>query len=152
MTAGVSVAGVFGGAACPAGRPPIDSPRGVLLSQKIRIYALAKELGLDNKELIEHAARAGVEIKNSALASISPEERDQILAHMKSVRSGPTGGAAPARAEAAPPRRDAIADRGRVRAIEAPARPSRPVREAGLREEAPADVTPEVAAEAAGQV
>jgi len=46
---------------------------------KIRIFALAKELGMDSKVLIEYASKAGVQVKNSALASISPEERDTVV-------------------------------------------------------------------------
>lgn len=63
---------------------------------KIRIFALAKELGLDSKELIQHCNDAGLNVKNSALASISPAERDMVLDYMKSQSS-----AAPA-AKAAP--------------------------------------------------
>ena len=46
---------------------------------KIRIFALAKELDIDSKLLIDHCAKAGITIKNSALASISPEERDRVM-------------------------------------------------------------------------
>ncbi|MCH8829074.1 MAG: translation initiation factor IF-2 N-terminal domain-containing protein, partial [Planctomycetes bacterium] len=46
---------------------------------KIRIFALAKELGLDSKVLIDYASEAGVQVKNSALASVSADERDTIL-------------------------------------------------------------------------
>ncbi|MEK6261063.1 MAG: translation initiation factor IF-2 [Planctomycetota bacterium] len=52
---------------------------------KIRIFALAKELDIDSKLLIDHCAKAGITIKNSALASISPEERDRV---MDVIRSG----------------------------------------------------------------
>ena len=91
---------------------------------KIRIFALAKELGLDSKDLIESAARAGVEVKNSALASISHEERDQILSYLRSRESeGPRGGAAPN--EPATPRREAVDDRRKVRAIDTRARSGR---------------------------
>lgn len=115
---------------------------------KIRIFALAKELGLDSKELIDYAAQAGVEVKNSALASISPEERDLILSRMKSASAGPGEGTAPPREEPMVPRRDIVGDRGKVRKIETPARPVRPSREdAG----APTTAT-EVAAEARDQV
>lgn len=48
---------------------------------------MAKELGIDSKELIEYASRAGIKIKNSALASISPEERDIILQVMKDAEA-----------------------------------------------------------------
>ncbi len=40
----------------------------------IRIYALAKELDIDSKELVEICNRAGVTGKGSALASLSDEE------------------------------------------------------------------------------
>jgi len=50
---------------------------------KIRIFALAKELGIDSKVLIEHCNAAGIKLKNSPLASISPEERDLVLSRLK---------------------------------------------------------------------
>ena len=46
---------------------------------KIRIFALAKELDIDSKLLIDYCSKAGITIKNSALASISPEERDRVM-------------------------------------------------------------------------
>lgn len=55
---------------------------------KIRIFALAKELGLDSKDLIQHCNDAGLNVKNSALASISPAERDMVLDFMKQLQSG----------------------------------------------------------------
>ena len=36
----------------------------------IRIYSLAKDLGLDNKELVEIVTNAGITGKGSALASL----------------------------------------------------------------------------------
>jgi translation initiation factor IF-2 len=63
---------------------------------KIRIFALAKELDIDSKLLIDYCSKAGITIKNSALASISPEERDRV---MDIIRSS---GAPPAAAMAAP--------------------------------------------------
>jgi len=55
---------------------------------KIRIFALAKELGIDSKDLIEHCNAAGIKLKNSPLASISPEERDRVLQQMKKGGAG----------------------------------------------------------------
>lgn len=55
---------------------------------KIRIFALAKELDLDSKLLIDYCSKVGITIKNSALASISPEERDRVLDYIKA--SGPS--------------------------------------------------------------
>lgn len=57
---------------------------------KIRIFALAKELGLDSKVLIDYADKAGVKVKNSALASISPEEREVIVQQIAQDRTSQT--------------------------------------------------------------
>ena len=65
---------------------------------KIRIFALAKELDIDSKLLIDYCSKAGITIKNSALASISPEERDRV---MDIIRS--SGGSATATAVAPSP-------------------------------------------------
>lgn len=54
---------------------------------KIRIFALAKELGLDSKDLIQHCNDAGLNVKNSALASISPAERDMVLKFMQNLNT-----------------------------------------------------------------
>ena len=81
---------------------------------KIRIFALAKELGIDSKDLIQHCNDAGLAIKASPLASVSPEERDMVLEHLKSVRAiGPDGKAAaseaPTPSREVPPERAAKA-------------------------------------------
>ena len=59
---------------------PNEEPR-----LKIRIFALAKELDIDSKLLIDHCAKAGITIKNSALASISPDERDRVMDVIRSI-------------------------------------------------------------------
>lgn len=56
---------------------------------KVRIFALAKELGMDSKVLIQHANDAGIPVKASALASISPAERDIVLEYLKTKTSRP---------------------------------------------------------------
>lgn len=56
---------------------------------KIRIFALAKELGIDHKDLVRICGEAGVPVKDSPLASITPEERDLVTAHMKSSVAAP---------------------------------------------------------------
>ena len=66
--------------------------------QKIRIFALAKELNMDSKDLIEVCAKVGIILKNSALASISPEEKDKVLDFLKQSSS-----TAPASKVAVPP-------------------------------------------------
>lgn len=55
---------------------------------KIRIFSLAKEMGMDSKVLIEHCRAAGLTVKGSALASISPEEKELVLRHMDAAKGG----------------------------------------------------------------
>ena len=62
---------------------------------KIRIFALAKELNIDSKELIEACAKIGVVLKNSALASISPEERDKVVEYLHGHGGGGAKGGQP---------------------------------------------------------
>ncbi len=64
---------------------------------KIRIFKLAKELGLDHKELVEICGEVGVSVKSSPLASITDEQKDLVTEHLKS-RSAPK----PAEDDAAP--------------------------------------------------
>ncbi|MEX0701278.1 MAG: translation initiation factor IF-2 [Planctomycetales bacterium] len=105
---------------------------------KVRIFALAKELGLDSKVLIEHASAAGIEVKNSALASVTEEERDRIVAHIQ--QQGPGGKGAGEKSLA--PVREGLADR-KIRQIPMQSRPRvAPSRPAPLVEEPP-PATPE---------
>ncbi len=67
----------------------------------IRIYALAKQLKLDSKSLVEICKEAGVEGKGSALASLTDDEVDRVNAHLAS-RSRPSKSAPPAAASLAP--------------------------------------------------
>lgn len=62
---------------------------------KIRIFALAKELDMDSKLLIDFCAKAGIMVKASPLASISPEERDRVLGLIEEAGAAKGGGAAP---------------------------------------------------------
>ncbi|MCA8987639.1 MAG: translation initiation factor IF-2 [Planctomycetaceae bacterium] len=55
---------------------------------KIRIFALAKELDYDSKELIEHCNNAGIPVKSSPLASITPDERDVLMAYLDNLKKG----------------------------------------------------------------
>ena len=56
---------------------------------KVRIFSLAKELDVDSKVLIQHCLDAGLDVKISPLASITEDERDLLMAHLKKV--GVTG-------------------------------------------------------------
>ncbi|HEV8069108.1 MAG TPA: translation initiation factor IF-2 [Planctomycetaceae bacterium] len=85
---------------------------------KIRIFALAKELGIDSKDLIEHCNAAGIKLKNSPLASISPEERDRVLQQMKKGGAGPAPAPATEDVQMTPFARDTARDTGgKIRSI-----------------------------------
>jgi translation initiation factor IF-2 len=62
----------------------------------IRIYALAKELKIDNKKLVDICTKAGITGKGSALASLTDEELVTLKAFMGGGKSGKKDGAAPA--------------------------------------------------------
>lgn len=85
--------------------------RGYVL--KIRIFALARDLGLDSKVLIELCEEAGVKLRN-ALATISEEERDQVVAYVQ--KKGTTINP-PSPATETTPVREATPHGGRVRVI-----------------------------------
>jgi translation initiation factor IF-2 len=80
---------------------------------KIRIFALARELGLDSKVLIDLCEQAGVKLRN-ALATISEEERDTVVAY---IRSKGTTTTSDAPATDLAPLRDVPLVAGKVRQI-----------------------------------
>ena len=87
---------------------------------KIRIFALAKELGIDSKELIDYCNQAGVPAKNSALASISPEQRDIVVNFIKEGSSGAVATEESSAEAPMEPMRAEFVERGsKVRKIEA---------------------------------
>ncbi len=111
---------------------------------KVRIFALAKQLGMDTKVLIQHANDAGIPVKSS-LASISPAERDVVLEYLKSKP------AKPAPEKKSITRDDVVIDsvaKARqikampVRSMAPIARPSRSVKEVEPPAVAPVAVTP----------
>lgn len=77
---------------------------------KIRIFALARELGLDSKVLLGLADEAGVALRN-ALATVSQEERDQIVAYVQNKGKKPAAQSAPPKT--ATPSREAAAGKTR---------------------------------------
>ena len=85
--------------------------RGYVL--KIRIFALARDLGLDSKVLIELCEEAGVKLRN-ALATISEEERDQVVAYVRKKGTPVTQTAPPVEVT---PVREPVSHGGRVRVI-----------------------------------
>jgi len=107
----------------------------------IRIYALAKQLKLDSKVLVDICTKAGVTGKGSALASLTDEEMAKVTAFMNGGKTGgashpPAGHAAPLghpeASAAAPPaafrREDYMAPAGMIpsKIPVLPARPEKP--------------------------
>jgi translation initiation factor IF-2 len=70
----------------------------------VRIYALAKELKLDSKDLVDICTKAGVLGKGSALASLTEEEADKVKLFL---RGGGTAKSKPAKAAPLAPQRPA---------------------------------------------
>jgi len=68
----------------------------------VRIYALAKELKLDSKELVDICTKAGVPGKGSALASLTEEEAEKVMQFLK---GGGTAKAKPSKTAPPTPQR-----------------------------------------------
>ncbi len=62
-----------------------------------RIYALAKELAMDSKDLVDLCTKIGIQNKGSALASLEDDEVDRITKYIKAGEAPrpAAGGAAP---------------------------------------------------------
>lgn len=58
----------------------------------IRIYTLAKDLGIENKQLVDICTKLGIHGKGSALASLTDEETEKVKSHL----AAPSKPAAPA--------------------------------------------------------
>ncbi|WDQ14546.1 translation initiation factor IF-2 [Rhodopirellula sp. P2] len=110
----------------------------------VRIYALAKELNLDSKELVDVVKKAGITGKGSALASLSDEEAQQVRGHLagSAAKSESKPKVAPPKKDTptAPvaPVRDLSGTTGRKPSSISVGRPSKPA-EAG---ESPAPMAP----------
>jgi hypothetical protein len=55
----------------------------------VRIYALAKDLNLDSKELVEICRKAGIPGKGSALASLTDEEAEKVKGFLSGEKKKP---------------------------------------------------------------
>jgi translation initiation factor IF-2 len=69
-----------------------------LQKEKVRIYALARELDMESKDLLDLCRQNGIDVRNQ-LSSVEPEQRDQIVALVK--RGGGVATAAPPKGPAA---------------------------------------------------
>ncbi|MBL8889383.1 MAG: translation initiation factor IF-2 [Planctomycetaceae bacterium] len=120
----------------------------------IRIYTFAKDLGLDNKALLDICEKLGVHGKGSALASLSDEEIAKIKKYLEgsAEKASPPAAAAPTATASAP---RPLAPLERMRANDRPKvldRPKRPIgRGTGERSDSPSEPesnVPEVVREA----
>ena len=118
----------------------------------VRIYAFAKQLGLDNQELLDICDSCGVKGKGSALASLSEEEVAKIKQHMA---GGPPKKETPPPPDKMAPIREAKLEDAPIREIpvrESPApapvrEPKAPILEAAAAREAAAAAAQEAAAQ-----
>jgi translation initiation factor IF-2 len=53
---------------------------------KVRVFALAKELGIDNRDVIDFCRYLGIQVKDSALAKMTPAEREKVVANYERVK------------------------------------------------------------------
>ena len=63
------------------------------LQEKVRVYALARELNIESKDLLDMCKKAGFDVKNQ-LSSLEPEQRDAVVEMIKKASHKPA--AAPA--------------------------------------------------------
>jgi translation initiation factor IF-2 len=91
---------------------------------KVRIFALARELNMESKDLVVLCKQHGIDVK-SQLSTIEPEVRDQIV---DLVKRGPATPAQPAKPQAAAP--IAPPPSRHVRVLDTPRRAAQPRTEA----------------------
>ncbi|TWT80814.1 Translation initiation factor IF-2 [Planctomycetes bacterium CA13] len=73
-----------------------------------RIYALAKELNLDSKDLVDLVKKVGITGKGSALASLTDEEADKVREHVAGASKAAPPKAKPSAAAPMAAVRDAV--------------------------------------------
>ena len=115
----------------------------------VRIYALAKELKVDSKELVDICTKVGIRGKGSALASLSDEEVTKLRDHFSGA--GASDGPKSSAAAPAPERPRERARAGEKMPVITAPRPQSPL--AGFRkspEEPPAESPAEPAEAASG--
>jgi translation initiation factor IF-2 len=107
----------------------------------IRIYALAKQLKVESKVLVQACKKAGLKGKGSALASLSDEEVEQVTQLLRESKSKPSSKSAPeADPKAAPVRRPAApAPSGRVPVLKPTTTKKRPGDKPPTKKEEPAE-------------
>src|SRR6185295_4439054 len=91
----------------------------------VRIYALAKDLKVDSKELVDICTKAGVPGKGSALASLTEEEVEKVQQFLK---GGGTAKSKPAKAAPVAPQRPTEPARAGKMPVIVTSKPAAPAR------------------------
>ncbi len=86
--------------------------------EKVRVYALAKILNIESKDLLDMCQKAGFDVKNQ-LSSLDPEQRDAIESMVRGGQGGGTAVAAPPRTATAP----LVAPKEKIRVLDTRVRP-----------------------------
>ena len=99
-----------------------------------RIYALAKELNIDSKDLVDLVKKVGITGKGSALASLSDEEAQRVRDHLAGAGADSKPQAATAVADKAAPAavREAVVPERKPKSIQI-GRSSGPISRAGTK-------------------
>lgn len=72
------------------------------MQEKIRLYALARDLNVESKDLLDICRQMGFDVKNQ-LSSLDPDQRDAVVLQLKKGKPvGPAAGAAPSKPAASP--------------------------------------------------
>ena len=116
----------------------------------VRIYALAKELQLDTKELVDICTRAGIPGKGSALASLSKEEAEKVKNFLAAEKGPKPSGKPGPGTKASPPvmeRPQQPVREGRIKVVVTP-KPPTPLEAVKAARQAEAEARIEPVAEA----
>jgi len=74
-----------------------------LAQEKIRIFALARQLNLQAKDLLELCQRHGINVTNQ-LSTLDPDQRDQVVELVRKGVTAPQAGGSRASQAALPPK------------------------------------------------
>ena len=88
----------------------------------IRIYALAKDLDIDSKDLVDACTKAGISGKGSALASLDDEEVVKVKTFLDGPKAPVPQGAEPPSTPDRPQRPEGAASPDKIRVIQSPSK------------------------------
>ncbi len=80
------------------------------MQEKVRIFALARELDMESKDLLNVCRQAGIDVKNQ-LSTLDPDQRDLVVQMVRKGQSAPAGPAVQTATLQAPPGKIRILDK-----------------------------------------